>query len=169
MRQAIEVLNGMVEEGKLRSYAIGGGVAATFYMEPVLTYDLDVFLLLPPAEGILVDLTALYRDLGDRGFPAEHEHVLIGGLPVQLIPAYNPLIEEAVLQAVELAFEDAMVRVVRPEHLLAIMVQTGRPKDRHRVALFLEQADWDRDRLMDILRRHGLEDRFRGSGGGGAS
>ena len=42
MNDAIEILKLLVTDGILSDYALGGGIAATFYMEPVLTYDLDI-------------------------------------------------------------------------------------------------------------------------------
>ncbi len=160
MRRAIEILEQLVGDGTLKAYAIGGGVAATFYAEPVLTYDLDAFVLLPPSSGLLVSLSPLYDKLRGMGFAEDQEHVLVGGLPVQFIPAYNALVEEAVENAVPLPFGDTTVRVVSPEHLLCIMLQTGRPKDRARAALFIEEAEVDRGRLMEILSRHGLVHRW---------
>ncbi len=44
MEKALSVINEMMHLGLIKSYAIGGGIAATYYIEPVLTYDLDVFL-----------------------------------------------------------------------------------------------------------------------------
>ena len=35
----------------MKAYAIGGGIAATYYIEPVLTYDLDIFFI-PASEGL---------------------------------------------------------------------------------------------------------------------
>ena len=37
------MLNGLLEEGVLKDYAIGGGMAALAYVEPFLTEDIDVF------------------------------------------------------------------------------------------------------------------------------
>ena len=158
MRRALDVLEELVREGTLNAYAIGGGIAATFYAEPILTYDLDAFVLLPAATGPLVSMAPLYQRLSEMGFVPEREHVLIAGLPVQLIPAYNPLVEEGVREALALPFQDTTAHVLRPEHLLAIMIQTGRPKDRARAALFLEEAEIRQERLRGILKRYGLED-----------
>lgn len=41
MEATVRVLNEMVEEGLLEAYAIGGAMAAVFYVEPVATFDLD--------------------------------------------------------------------------------------------------------------------------------
>ena len=91
---------------------------------------------------------------------------MIEGWPVQFLPAYNPLVTEAVEQAVEIKFKDTPTRVVRAEHLVAIMIQTGREKDRGRAAKFLEEGVVNIARLTDILSRHQLADKWREFTGG---
>jgi len=61
MRKTLEVLNALVADGVIRRYAIGDAAAAVFYMEPFLTYDLDVFVLLPANEGGISSLSPIYR------------------------------------------------------------------------------------------------------------
>ena len=51
MEKTLQVLNALERGGVLRRYAIGGAMAATFYAEPVLTFDLDIFVLLPQAQA----------------------------------------------------------------------------------------------------------------------
>jgi hypothetical protein len=46
MRRTLEVLNELEKESVFSRYAIGGAMAATFYTEPVLTFDLAVFVVL---------------------------------------------------------------------------------------------------------------------------
>jgi hypothetical protein len=133
---------------------------ATFYVEPLLTFDLDVFVLLPQSDSGLITLSPLYEDLRSRGYQEEAECVLIEGVPVQFLPAYNALLEEALKEAQETLYEETPARVLRAEHLIAICVQTGRDKDRQRVRTFMEQASLDRSLLTDILQRHGLEAKF---------
>lgn len=86
--------------------------------------------------------------------------MLIEGVPVQFLPAYNALLEEALKEAQETLYEETPARVLRAEHFIAICVQTGRDKDRQRVRTFMEQASLDRSLLTDILHRHGLEAKF---------
>jgi hypothetical protein len=50
--------------------------------------------------------------------------------------------------------------VLRPEHLTAIMVQTGRDKDRQRFSTFLREAEMEEDDLRGVLERHQLTERF---------
>lgn len=69
--------------------------------------------------------------------------------------------EEALGQARETDYEGVPTRVLRAEHLVAICLQTGRAKDRARVAMLREQAQLDMTKLADILKRHQLEQRWK--------
>lgn len=42
----LKVINGLRRDKIIVDYAIGGGIATVFYVEPILTYDLDIFVLL---------------------------------------------------------------------------------------------------------------------------
>ena len=157
MKRTLEILNELERKGVLSRYAIGGAMGATFYLEPLLTFDLDVFVVLPQAAGGLVTLAPLYEALRRRGYAEEGECVNIEGVPVQFLPAYNALVEEALREARETAYEDTPTHVLRAEHLVAICLQTGRDKDRERVRIFREQAELDLKYLAEVLQRHGLE------------
>ena len=161
MEKTLKVLNELVSEGIIERYAIGGGIAGLFYMEPVLTYDMDVFVLLRQAPGKLISLSPIYEYLRRKGCQAHQEHIVIQGVPVQFIPAYNDLVEEAVKESVEMRYKRTKARILRAEHLLAIMLQTNRPKDRVRMTQLLEEATLDKNRLARILRRHELWHRWR--------
>ena len=50
--------------------------------------------------------------------------------------------------------------MLRPEHLAAIMVQTGRDKDRQRFSTFMQEAELDADYLRGVLDRHQLTGQF---------
>lgn len=160
MEGTLKVLNELEHEGVIARYAIGGAVGAIFYMEPFLTYDLDVFVVLPQTAGGLLTLSPIYEALKQRGCQEEGECLLIEGMPVQFLPAYNPLLEEALAEAREMRYAETITRVLGPEHLAAIMVQTGRAKDRQRFSTFMEEAELDADRLRDILECHQLTQRF---------
>src|SRR5204862_223701 len=61
-------------------------MAATFYTEPVLTFDLDVFILLQSESGGgLVSLDVMYQALRGRGYNAEREHDVQGSRRVDRI------------------------------------------------------------------------------------
>ncbi len=76
MEKTLQVLDALEHDGIISRYAIGGAMAATFYAEPVLTFDLDVFVILPQAGGGLLTLGPLYEALRRRGYAEEGECVL---------------------------------------------------------------------------------------------
>ena len=160
MEATLQVLNELECEGVISRYAIGGAVGAIFYMEPFLTFDLDVFVLLPQTSGGLLTLAPIYESLKRRGCEEEGECLLVEGMPVQFLPANNPLLEEALTEARETRYAETVTRVLRPEHLAAIMIQTGRDKDRQRFAAFMQQVELDADYLREALERHQLTERF---------
>ncbi len=83
MDKTLQVLNGLVAEGVLSRYAIGGAMGATFYVEPVLTFDLDIFVVLPQTSAGLYTLAwistegnspkdLLHRATNRRDISGEH-------------------------------------------------------------------------------------------------
>src|ERR1022692_378035 len=141
MKTTLEVINQMQADGVIGQYAIGGAVGATFYLEPSATLDIDVFVSLQKSSSTaLISLSPLYDYLTARGHKAQGEYIVIGGWPVQFLPPGNPLVEEALAQAVETEVEGTRTRVMTAEHLAAIALQTGRAKDHNRILQFVESG-----------------------------
>ncbi len=162
MEQTIQVINRMRAEGVIKNYALGGAIAAMFYIAPFATEDLDVFFVINGTqEGALAFLAPIYEYLAKHGYQAEGVMINIEGWPVQFLPLYNALVEEAVAQANETKYHRTPVRVIRAEHLVAIMLDTGRAKDYARIASFLEADLVDMESLTDILARHKLATKWR--------
>jgi hypothetical protein len=161
MEKTLRVLNALERDGIIQRYAVGGAMGAIFYVEPLLTFDLDIFVILPETAQGLLTLEPLYEALRARGYTEEGECVNIEGVPVQFLPAHNELLLEALAEARETLYEQTLTRVMRAEHLAAISVQTGRDKDRQRVRLLLEQAALDKDYLAGVIARHGLQARWK--------
>lgn len=160
MEKTLQVLDELQREGVISRYAIGGAMAAMFYIEPVATYDLDVFVRLAE-NGKLISLSSIYDELRRRGYSTQRECVLIEGIPVQFLPAYNDLLIEAMQQAEQIDHEGTPANVLKIEHLIAICLQTGRAKDKERVRLFRKSDRLDNALLESIIKRHGLEARWR--------
>jgi hypothetical protein len=150
----------MRDERIVESYAIGGGIAAMYYIDPVSTFDLDVFVILPNDSGGLISLDPIYSWLKKHGYMPAREQVIIEGVPVQFIPIYNELIKDAVRNALQKNYGVSPALIVGPEYLMAIMVQTGRPKDRDRCIKFMEETKISETVLSAILEKHHLSDAF---------
>lgn len=161
MKDTFTVLNQMHAAGAIGRYAIGGAVGATFYLEPVATLDVDVFVLLSQAASSpLLTLGPVYDYLLPRGYQAEGEYLIIGGWPVQFLPPAGPLEEEAIAEGVAQEVEGAPVWVMTAEHLVAIALKTGRAKDYARILQFIETGVLDAAKLDAILARHSLLDKW---------
>ena len=153
----LRVLNDMKAAGVLDEYGIGGAVAAFLYIEPGATFDLDVFTAWKSAEGGLLTPRPLYEYLAQRGYGEyEKEAIVIEGWAVQFLPLGTPLIEEALDEAVDIEIKGVPTRVFTREHLMAICLQTGRPKDMARLLQFTEEGGADIERFANILGRHSL-------------
>lgn len=119
--EALRVLNDMKRAGVVEDYAVAGAMALVFWTEAIPTSDLDVLVFLPGDEETIVSLAPLYRWAAGRGYTTQAEHVMIEGVPVQFLPAHNKLADEAIERAETLEYEGVSVRVVRPEHLVALI------------------------------------------------
>ena len=76
--------------------------------------------------------------------------------PVQFLPVSDSLELEALDQALSTEVEGVRTWVMTAEHLVAIALRTGRPKDHARILQFLESGAVDQGRLQQIMQRHGL-------------
>ncbi len=157
MKSTLAVVEKLHADGIIGPYAVGGAVGAAFYLEPVATLDVDIFVLFEPAPLILT-LTPIYEACARLGYEAEGDAIQIEGWPVQFLPATQPLVAEAVRNAVNRQSDGLTTRVMSAEHLMAIALQTGRAKDYARLVMFVEAGVAGPDRLRDILARHSLLD-----------
>jgi predicted nucleotidyltransferase len=161
MREAIQVINELKEKGLIKDYAIGGGIATLFYIEPFLTYDLDIFILTETTSTqAIIDLSPIFEYLKKKGYSWKGEHILIEGVPVQFIYA-DELEKEAVEKARIVEYEGVKTKVIAPEYLIAILLRAGRKKDREKVEKLLQEAEIDMKELQDILDKFGLRERFK--------
>lgn len=160
MESIIKIINELKEKGLISDYAISGGIAVVFYVEPILTYDLDIFFLPAREKKGLISLSPIYDYLKRKGYHADKEHIIIDQTPVQFIPVYNELIKEAVKNAHVTKYKKTKTQVLQAEYLIAIMLQTFRPKDKERIIKLLDEAKIDMKRLKEILKRHNLIERF---------
>jgi hypothetical protein len=160
LSDVFRVIDDMRRARVFAEYAIGGATAVLFYAEPTRTYDLDVFVTLSKAGDDLAPLSDVYEWTRASGFAFQAEHVMIHGVPVQFLPAHNLLAEQAVRHARELDYEGVKVRVIDPEHLVALALQAGGARRRERAWQLLEAGQIDRGRLRTLLTAHGITARI---------
>jgi len=160
MEEVAELLNRMVKEGAILDYAVFGAVAQMRYTEAVATFDADVLVAVPKPDSIDV-LGPLYELCKALGYLPEGEAIRVGAWPVQLIPAFDPLTEEAIKEAETADLEGTYIRVVRADYLAVIALSVGRAKDFARVLALREVSAVEDDQIAALAGRHGLADAWR--------
>jgi hypothetical protein len=162
IKEAISVINQMQADGIIERYAIGGAIGATFYLEPVSTVDLDIFIAVEPPPGrFIVSLQAVFDYLKSKNFVPEGEYILIAGWPVQFLTPDSPLVAEALIEAVRSDVDGEPAWVFGPEYLAAIALKTGRAKDKNRLLEFIEQKALDMERFLKIVQKHHLANEWK--------
>jgi hypothetical protein len=138
MIEALRTLNQLKREGIIRDYAIGGGYAVNYYLEPILTYDPDIFILMTTDK----EFSALYQYFRGRKYKIENVYVFVGEMPVQFLPSFiSPLIEEAIRRAKRIRVKGITSKVLSVEYLIATLLMAFRPKDKMVIPHLLEQAN----------------------------
>jgi hypothetical protein len=155
LADVLRAANGLASAGLIEDYALGGALAAIYYVEPFTTYDADIFFI-PTDKGLTASIPAIYARLQSQGWQVEHEHLLVRGFPVQFLAAQG-LTEEAVREAERFEFQGVPAKVFRAEHIIAVATSVGRQKDKARIEQMLQQAELDKTRLENILERHKLK------------
>lgn len=108
-------VNQMQSRGIIEHYAIGGAVGATFYLEPMSTFDVDIFVAFHAEQGKLpVSTQPIFDYLTARDGVVAGEYIVIGGWPIQFLPPTGPLVEEALAQAVKREVEATETYVLPP-------------------------------------------------------
>lgn len=157
----IFVINRMTADGIIENYALGGATAVIFYTEPIATEDVDIFVHLKPGINPLMEFQPIFDYLKDKGYGMKCEHFYVEGFPVQFLPTSKELLDEAVTEANEFQLDEkVIVRVMTPEHLVAVMLDTGRLKDYLRIGVFLQHEVVNQDELQNILAKHDLTQKW---------
>lgn len=148
----IQVLNQAKGDGIFRNYAIMGGYAVNYYIEPTFTADIDVL--------VLVDSDAEYNKIfayfTQLGYKMANLYVVIDNTQVQFFPStISPLYGSAVINARTVEFKDTTTRIVTAEELVALLLVSYRPKDKIRIMELLKVVN--KDSLRGIVRRYDSE------------
>jgi hypothetical protein len=161
IEKTITVINQMTADGVIENYALGDATAVIFYTEPIATEDIDIFVNIRRGESVLMEFQPIFDYLKDRSYGMRGEHFYVEGFLVQFLPTGKKLLDEAVDKANEFQLSaNTIVRVMTPEHLVAVMLDTGRLKDFLRIGVFLQHEAVNLEELQDILAEHNLTEKW---------
>lgn len=164
MERVIQVINRMEADGVIDNYAIGGGIAAVYYLEPYETDDIDVFV---PAVAVavgqagLISLEPIYGYLKNLGYLPVREGVVIEDWLVQFLPTFESIQEEAISQSRHVTFGKTETKIFAPEYLAAELLRSGRRKDHARVIDLIEGNHVDMRLFRELVNRHGLAEQWK--------
>jgi hypothetical protein len=159
VKEVALLLNEMQAAGVITNYALFGATAQMRYTEPVATLDADVLVMLPGGSS-LQSLAPIYRYCESRGYSPQGERITVGRWPVQFIPVFSPLTEEAVMQAETDEIDGVPVHVTSAVHLAVIALSVGRAKDHLRIVSLLESGAVSEESIAALAARHGLSDQW---------
>src|SRR5437868_9311997 len=97
LADVLRAANELVSAGLIENYALGGALAAMYYVEPFTTYDADI-LFIESDKTLDAGIPAIYSHLQSNGWRVAREHLLVKDFPVQFLAA-SGLTEEAVREA----------------------------------------------------------------------
>ncbi len=147
--QAVKILNELRGQNIINDYAIMGGYAVNYYIEPMATMDIDVLISL----GNDTDLHQLFSKLTSLGYKFSGQHLIIGNTPVQFLPTYiSPLYNAAMGHAQWVKLQDLRVKVITVEFLIAFLLIAFRAKDKIRVSELVKVAN--PDTLVEVLKKY---------------
>ncbi len=155
MKDVAQLLNDMLEDGVITNYAIFGAVAQMRYTEAVVTMDMDVLVALPGEPGLDL-LSPIYKFCESRGKLPEGEAIRVGDWPVQFIPAFSPLTEDAMTNAEKDNLGGVPIRVVTPVYLAVMALDVGRAKDLARILALIEQGAVTKGEIRGLAGKYAL-------------
>jgi hypothetical protein len=86
LADVLRAANDLVAAGLIEDYALGGALAAIYYVEPLTTYDADI-IFVAADKRLTAGIPAIYAHLQAQGWRVEREHLLVKDFPVKFLAA----------------------------------------------------------------------------------
>ena len=164
LARAVQIINQLQTEGLIGEYYIGGATGANFYIDPVNTADVDIFVQFEETDSLILNpLSPIYARLMELGYTSygQDGSMMVEGLPIQFLSVKPGMETEALKSADRLIINDkprVEAPVPLPEFFIIFALATGRQKDRLRVRAFLDADQVSIDDLAPLLMRYGLRE-----------
>jgi len=136
--KVIRRLNRLKGAGVIKGYAIGGAHAVAYYLEPIKTLDLDIFVFAESDRDFYIFRSYIKK----AGFKMRGTHVIIDDTPVHFLPgSLHPFINEAVRKAKRISVRNISSKVLTVEYLIVSLLMAFRLKDKMVIPDLLELVD----------------------------
>lgn len=134
--EIIDAFEDMKASKVIKDYALGGGIAVEYYVNPPATKDIDFFIIV---ESKAINfMQPIYDYFISRGGKWTNQHIKYKGEILDLLPAWG-IGKEAVENADKAIVDDVIVKIIKPDYLAAILHFAGRKKDFDRIELLIKK------------------------------
>ncbi|MFC1936939.1 nucleotidyltransferase [Chloroflexota bacterium] len=140
LSEALIALNELKEKEIIQDYAIGGGHAIIHHKVHYSSYDLDIFAIIASEDSLRI-LQPVYKYFREGGNEIKGEHIIIGDMPIQILPNISPLHNNAVEEADKVEIGGIPTKVIGVEYLIALALVAFRKSDKERIVELLKKAD----------------------------
>jgi predicted nucleotidyltransferase len=138
MKSIVTLLNDMQKKKIIKRWALGGGIAAKYYVNPPATRDVDFFVIVD--DKSIMFMQPIYAYMVHHGAKFVGHLFKYKNMIVDIIPAMNDLVKESVMNSITVDMDGVKVKIVDPNYLAAIALQVGRKKDIDRVIRLLNSG-----------------------------
>lgn len=150
-KKVIKLFESMIKDNIIISYALGGGIAVEYYVNPPATLDIDIFVIV---SGRGLDfMSPVYRYLQKHGAKFVGQHLMFHGNRLDVLPAFG-LTKEAVMYAEVVNIKETTLRIIKPDYLAAILYFVGRKKDEDRIKLMINKSLLT-EKFTQLVRKYG--------------
>ena len=159
--KVIKEINNLKKIKLISDYAIGGGIAKNYYLEPQFTLDLDIFVLI----DTMGDFHNIYDYFRNKKCKIENVFIIIHDIPVQFLPSFvQPFLKDGIKQSKVIKLNGTRTKILSAEYLTATLLMSFRQKDKYAIRGLLKFVN--KSQLARLLKRisnknYPLYDRFK--------
>lgn len=147
--EVIKEINNIKKRGLIKDYAIGGGIAKNYYLEPQFTYDLDVFILI----NTMNDFHNLYDYFSRKKYKIANVYIVIHDIPVQFLPSFiQPFIKDGIKKSKSIKLNGVKTKILTTDYLIATLLMSFRQKDKYAIKELLTFVN--KQKLEKLLKKN---------------
>lgn len=151
--EVLKRLNRIKKTGIIKDYAIGGAHAVAYYLEPIKTIDLDIFIYADSDQDFYIFRSYIKKS----GFKIRGTYVIVDDIPVHFLPgSLHPFVNEAIKKAKRIRVKNIPTKVLTVEYLMLSLLLAYRLKDKMVIPDLLKLAQ--KAKLRKIIKRFSDEE-----------
>lgn len=131
IQELVGMMNDMKKKKIIKKWALCGGVAAKYYVNPPITKDIDFFVIIDNSS--IMFMSPVYAYMVQHGAKFKGHMLEYKNTLVDIIGSADELIVEGINKAEKVTIDGIKVDILTADYLAAIALSVGRKKDIDRV------------------------------------